>query len=104
MENLEANFHEEMLSLYERAKSECNYHADRFHQEVKEMGGLAVARERLSSHTPRNALYKLHKLSRLDICVECLALRRQFRELFTEEELDIARKRLCSLDYKVEDN
>ena len=104
MDNLEANFHEEMLSLYEKANNECNYHADRFHQEVKEMGGLAVARERLSSPHPRNALFKLHKLNRLDICVEALALRRQFRGLFTEAELDVARKRLRSLDYEVEDN
>jgi hypothetical protein len=95
-----------MLVLYEKAKNECNYHGDRFLQEVQEMGGLAVARERLSSDTPRNALYRLHKLGRLDICIESLVLRAQFRELFTEEELDRARKRLRGLDFEIgtEDN
>ena len=89
-----------MLVLYEKAKNECNYHADRFLQEVLELGGLAVARERLSSDTPRTALYQLHKLGRLDICIEYLVLRSQFKKLFTEEELDRARKRLRSLDFE----
>ena len=66
------------------------------------MGGLAIARERLSSDTPRNALFRLHKLGRLDICIESLVLRAQFRELFTEEELDRAKKRLRSLDFEIE--
>jgi hypothetical protein len=91
-----------MLVLYEKAKNECNYHADRFVQEVKETGGLAVAKERLSSDTPRTALYRLHKLGRLDICLEYLVLRTQFMELFTEEELDRARKRLRSLNFEIE--
>ena len=69
-----------MIVLYEKAKTECNYHADRFLQEVQELGGLAVARERLSSDTPRNALYRLHSLGRLDICVEYLVLRNQFKD------------------------
>lgn len=91
-----------MLVLYEKAKNECNYHADRFLQEVRELGGLAVAKERLSSDTPRNALYRLHELGRLDICIECLVLRTQFMELFTEEELGRARKRLHSLGLEIE--
>ncbi len=69
MENLEANFHEEMQSLYDRANNERNYNTDRFHQEVEKMGGVTVAREWLTSHTPRNGLYKLLNLSRLDICI-----------------------------------
>ena len=101
---LEEVFHGEMLGLYEKAKNECGYHADRFRQEVAEAGGLAVARERLSGDAPRNALYKLHKLDRLDICLESLVLRREFRELFTDKELNKARKRLSSLSFCCEEN
>lgn len=101
---LEEVFHDEMLGLYEKAKNECGYHADRFRQEVVETGGLAVARERLSGNAPRNALYKLHKLDRLDICLESLVLRPEFRELFTDKELDKARKCLSSLSYCCEEN
>ena len=93
-----------MLALYERAKNECNYHANRFFQEVQETGGLAVAKERLSSDTPRTALCRLHELGRLDICLEYLVLRAHFMELFTEDELARARRRLRSLNYEVEDN
>ena len=87
MSTLETLFHDAMLALYEKAKEECNYHADRLLQEVEQMGGLAVAKERLSNEIPGTALIKLWKLGRLDICLEALVLRGQFRALFAEEEL-----------------
>jgi len=92
-----------MLSLYERGKNECNYHADRFHRNVKETGGLAVAKELIASNAPRNDLLLLHRLGRLDISTEALALNQQFRGLFTEEELNRARKRLRCLNYNTDD-
>jgi hypothetical protein len=104
MNGLEALFHEEMLALYEKTKKECNYHADRFLQEVSENGGLMVAKERLSNDVPETALFKLWKLGRLDLWVESLALRNQFRALFAEEELANARKRLQYFDYQFEED
>ena len=91
-----------MLACYEKAKNECNYHADKFHREVKETGGLTVAKEQLASDVPRNALLLLHRMGRLDISTEALALNQQFRELFTKEELDRARNRLRCLNYNSE--
>ena len=35
MSTLETLFHDAMLALYEKAKEECNYHADRLLQEVE---------------------------------------------------------------------
>jgi hypothetical protein len=40
-EDMKEQFHQEMLSVYERAKSECNYSATRFLQMVVEQGGGA---------------------------------------------------------------
>ena len=91
-----------MLDVYERAKSECNYDANRFHREVTTTGGLAVAKEQLASDTPRNGLLILHRLGRLDISTEAMALDQRFRELFTEEELARARNRLQCLNYNAE--
>lgn len=104
MNGLENLFHEEMLALYEKTKNECNYHADRFLQEVCENGGLTVAKERLANDVPETVLFKLWKLGRLDLWVEALALRNQFQTLFAEEELANARKRLQYFDYQFEEN
>ena len=102
MKTCEEIFHEEMLNVYERAKKECGYNATRFLQMVMRIGGLAAAKQWLSSDTLQEGLIKLWELGRLDISMEALVLRRQFRELFTDEQLGRARKRLNDLNYIIE--
>lgn len=97
-------FHEAMLNIYERAKRECGYNATRFLQKVREISGLAAARQWLAQDKPQDGLFKLWELGRLDISMETLVLRKQFRELFTEEELARARKRLRDLNYVVDED
>ena len=101
---LENVFHEEMLGIYEKAKRECRYNATRFLQRVREVGGLAAAKQWLSHDKPQEGLFKLWEFGRLDISMEALVLHKQFRELFTEEELAIARKRLRDLNYVVKED
>lgn len=64
--------------------------------------GLTTARERLADDQPRSALMILHRQGRLDISLEALVLNTQFRELFTGEELDNARRRLGRFNYDIE--
>ena len=104
MENLEFIFHEEMLSVYDKAKKECGYNATRFLQMVQEKRGLKAAKQWLSNDTPQEGLFKLWELGRLDISMERLVLRKQFRELFTDEELARARKRLHDLHYVINED
>ena len=101
---LEEEFHEEMLNIYERAKRECGYNATRFLQSVREIGGLAAARQWLAQAKPQEGLFRLWEIGRLDISMEALVLRKQFRELFTEGELSSARKRLRDLNYIVSED
>ena len=103
MENRELIFHEEMLDIYEKAKRECGYNATRFLQMVHEKGGLRAAKQWLSVDTPQEGLFTLWELGRLDINMEALVLHKQFRELFTDEELTRARKRLHDLNYVIEE-
>ena len=103
MEDVKFVFHEEMLGIYEKAKKECGYNATRFFQKVREVGGVAAAKQWLSSDTPQEGLFKLWELGRLDLSMEALVLRKQFRGLFTEEELARARKRLHDLHYIVDE-
>lgn len=45
-------FHKKMLEIYVRAAKECDYRPVRFLQMVAERGGLATARDLLSSPRP----------------------------------------------------
>ena len=97
--NLEERFHEEMLGVYQRAKAECRYNANRFLQMVSESGGLAAARTLLASPTVSEGFAALWQCGRLDLTVEALAPREPWSALFTEQELTTARKRLTELGY-----
>ena len=104
MENYEFLFHEEMLDIYEKAKKQCGYNATRFLQTVQAKGGLKAAKDWLSNDTPQEGLFKLWELGRLDLSMERLLLQKHFRNLFTDEELAIARKRLHELNYFFEED
>lgn len=92
-------FHQKMVEVYERAKTECHYNAVRFHQMVQSEGGLLTAKKLLaSSHYPEG-LTRLWELKRLDISMEALVLKEPWCQLFTSQELSVARKRLEELGY-----
>jgi hypothetical protein len=57
--NLEAQFHAEMIRIYERAKSECSYNATRFLQMVTQMGGLEAAKALLRTDILSDGLVEL---------------------------------------------
>lgn len=90
----DAEFTEEMLDIYRRAKDEVGYNASRFRQMVVEHGGLATAKRLLHSPTVSDGYEKLWEEGRLDLSVEALVLDPGWASLFTEEELQIARDRL----------
>jgi hypothetical protein len=96
---LEEWFHEEMLGVYHRAKTECRYNASRFLQMVSESGGLGAARTLPTSPTVSEGFVALWQCWRLDLTVEALVLRPPWSALFSEHELTVARKRLAELNY-----
>jgi len=98
-QDLKRQFHNMMLSIYERAKSECNYNATRFLQMVNEQGGLEAAKTLLNSSRLSEGLIALWECKRLDISMEATILKEPWNTLFTKEELEIAKKRLEELGY-----
>lgn len=92
-------FHHKMVEIYERAKSECHYNASRFYQMVQTEGGLLTAKKLLASNLHPDGLTRLWELKRLDISMEALVIKEPWCQLFTSEELAIARKRLKALGY-----
>lgn len=99
MVNIEAGFHSAMLNIYEEAKKQCNYNATYFLRMVSEMGGLEAAKQLLSTDAPQDGFTKLWECGRLDLSVEYLVLKPEFKRLFTKEELKTARMRLKTYGY-----
>jgi hypothetical protein len=94
-------FHENMVEVYEKAKNECHYNAVRFNQMVQQYGGVTTAKRLLASNHYPEGLTRLWELKRLDISMEALVLQSPWCDLFTNEELAVARRRLTELGYQI---
>ncbi len=102
MGNLELKFHEAMIDIYEKAKSECSYNATRFLQMVIKQTGIQAAKMLLHSKGLSEGFIELWKLKRLDLTMEAMIIENSiWHPLFTKEELSIAKKRLEDLRYKL---
>ena len=100
--SLEDQFDEAMLEIYRRALSECKYNATRFLQMVNQHGGLQAAKTLINAPTLSDGFTALWQCGRLDLTVEAVALDPKWRDLFSDEELARAKKRLVDLNYKFE--
>src|SRR5258707_15610357 len=100
MSELEQQFHEAMLEVYVNAKLYCKYNATYFLQMVNDRGGLKTAKYLITTDTPSEGFTKLWECERLDLTVEAVALKPIYRDLFTEEELRLARERLQEYGYE----
>ncbi len=95
----EYRFDMAMMNVYHRARTEAKYKATRFLQMLNEHRGIETARILLHSSTVSEGYTALWERRRLDLTVEALILQPQWDELFTQEERDIARKRLQDYGY-----
>ncbi|MEU6408242.1 DUF262 domain-containing protein [Microbispora sp. NPDC046933] len=89
-----AEFDAAMRSVYDRARSEANYHASYFLSMLAEHGSLATARRLLRSPAVSDGFAALWERGRLDLTVEALVVQPRFAELFTPAETEVARHRL----------
>jgi hypothetical protein len=94
------DFESAMRLLYHRAKDEAGYPAAYFLGMLAEHGGLETARRLLAATTISDGFTALWERKRLDLTVEALVLRLEFQGLFTDQELEIARRRLEQFGYK----
>ncbi len=101
MNELEAEFHSAMVSLYEKGK-DLDYFANYFRQMLDRYGGVETANRLLADSEPQQGLYRLWELDALDISLEATVLQERFRMLFTDDERDEAKRRLADLGYPAE--
>ncbi|WP_447727203.1 phospholipase D family protein [Sphingomonas koreensis] len=90
-------FDRAMQHIYDEATT-FGYRPTYFLKMLAEHGGVETAR-RLIRGTATSGFQTLWKHSRLDLSVEALILQPQWRELFSDEEAKIARRRLKDFDY-----
>jgi hypothetical protein len=98
--DVRAEFERAMRGVYERAKSEADYPASYYLRMLSELGGLETARNLLHKSSVSEGFTHLWERGRLDLTVEAAVLQPRFAALFTDEELDIARRRLADLGYR----
>ncbi len=100
-EQLEIEFHEAMLNIYRRAKSEATYNAQRFLQMVVNHGGAETARMLIHAENVSDGYTALWERGRLDLTVEAMIIESpKFHSLFSDDEIKICSKRLS--DYRYE--
>jgi hypothetical protein len=80
--------------VYRRAGQETGYWANYFLRDLRANGGLATAKKLLHAKGTSEGFKRLREERRLDLTVEALVLRHEFRPLFTTEELELAMARL----------
>ncbi len=96
---IEKKFDAAMMGIYRRALDETNYRATRFLQMLHEHGGLSTAQILLHTVNVSEGYTALWKRKRLDLTVEAMILNPEWDNLFTDEEREIARKRLKDYEY-----
>ena len=89
-----------MRNVYTRALREAGYNATVYLRMLTEHGPLDTARRLLSSPTISAGFTALWEKGRLDLTVEAIVLRSEFRQFFTDEEFETARERLEQLGYR----
>jgi hypothetical protein len=88
-----------MLDVYRKARKQAGYSASYFLQLVEEVGGLEAARKLLHAESVSSGFNALWEKGRLDLTVEAVVLQDRFAELFSDEEVTIARDRLAEYGY-----
>ena len=92
-DNLEDMFDSEMWRLYDKQRQVMR-DPIRFRGMLVNRGGLATAIQMLESSTPGDGFMVLWEKGESHLSVEALVLTEPWRNLFTDEQLTVARSRL----------
>ena len=96
----ESQFGERMKAIYERGRSEAGYSANYFLSMLSQYGPQETAHKLLASPAVSDGFAQLWERGRLDLTVEALVLESPFSELFSEDEIEVARRRLEQFGYE----
>lgn len=95
---LDLEFHSRMIDVYEAAR-EHGYYATYFKRMLDEHGGLETAKRLLAKSDAQTGLMRLWELGLLHASMEAVVIDERFRPLFSEAEVQEARRRLEELGF-----
>ena len=96
--DLRFKFHKALLDTCQKTKRETTYNPSGFYQMLSRQNGVIVAKN-LIRGKDQSGLARLLLEGRLDLSMEALMLDKEYKDLFTDEELQIARHRLQECNY-----
>jgi len=100
-DNLEKRFDSAMMDIYRRAFTEAGYKASYYLGMLEKYRGIQTAKMLIRKTSVSKGYTALSELGRLDLTVEALIFdNKEWQPLFSEEELEIIKKRLCEYKYK----
>lgn len=100
MATLEKLFDQAMFDVYRRAKEEAGYNAKVFFQMLTDRGGLRTAKALINATRAPEGYRALSERGHLDLTVEAVVVEEErWHSLFTDDELERARKRLREYGY-----
>jgi hypothetical protein len=97
--DLQGVFAQRMKAVYDRGRAEAGYNASYFLSMLSQYGPLETARRLLASPAISDGFAELWERGRLDLTVEAVVSDAAFSELFTEDEVAVARRRLEQFGY-----
>ena len=87
-------FLDAMLLIYCTAKKECHYTPTRFLELIEDHGAVATAKLLVNDSKSSAGFITLWDIKRLDLTVEALIIKEEWRDLFTPEDLKNAKTKL----------
>lgn len=96
---LQQQFATRMADLYRRALAEAGLNAGYFRSMLAEFGPLATAHKLLAAPAVSDGFAALWERGRMDLTVEAVVVEPQFAELFSTDEIAVARRRLEQFGY-----
>lgn len=96
---LSDRFDKEMMNVYNSALKKCNYKASRFLQMFLEYRGVTTAKMLLSKKDVQYGFTELYLCGCLGLSLEVLVLNPEYNALFSEDELQEAKRRLVEVEY-----
>ena len=96
---IERRFEDEMMRLYEEPKRRFGYNATYFLQMIQEHGALEAARRLAREPRHHEGLTRLWQHNALELSVEATVRRAPWRQLFDDEILRAAKRKLEDLHY-----
>ena len=91
-------FDRAVVDIIERSRAELRYNPRYFRVMVTQYGALGAARRLLAAPAVSDGFVTLWERQRLDLTVEALVVDPRFAHLFTDDEREVARKRLDDFD------